>query len=83
MMEVDEEALSMPMHNQVQFLVDLQEKIKGGLVNDPMALDIIKKVRDKKKKEFWLKDGLLYFGGHFYVPKSTNLCRDLLKECHK
>jgi hypothetical protein len=81
-MEVDREPLSMPMKNQMQVLVDLQEKIKAGLANDPTTLGIMKQAREGKTIKFWLKDGLLYFGGWLYVPKSTNLLRDLLKECH-
>jgi hypothetical protein len=62
-MEVEEESLSMPMKNQMQVLVDLQEKRNTRLMNDPTSLGIMKQAREGKTVNFWLKEKLLYFGG--------------------
>ena len=61
-------------------LIDL---IKEGLLHDPLAKNLISLVGEEKTKRFWIQDGLLYTKGmRIYIPKWSNLRKNLIKECH-
>ena len=61
----------------------LKERIKENLEKDPVVRTILKLVEEGKTRQFWVEDGLLWAkGGRLYVPKSGNLRRTLLSECH-
>ncbi|GJW79945.1 putative nucleotidyltransferase, ribonuclease H [Tanacetum coccineum] len=66
---------------QAQFF--LQDRIKEGLNNDPLAKKIIALAKDGRTQRFWLKGDMLFTkGDRLYVPKWGDLRRAILKECH-
>ena len=73
---VEEDELSVPMGNEMQVFTNLQENIKEGLHKDPTTLNIMKYVKEEKTRNFWMYNGIFYFGDHIYVPKSSNLERN-------
>ena len=42
----------------------------------------MKQIKEGKTRNFFLRDGFLFFGNRLYVPKSSGLRRHLLKEFH-
>ena len=61
----------------------LLEKIKEGLEHDALAKSLLPLVTEGKTRRFWLSNGLLYAKGHrLYVPKWSNMRKELIKECH-
>jgi hypothetical protein len=42
----------------------------------------MKYMKEGKPRKFWMDNVFLYFGDHIYVPKSSNLQKELLRECH-
>ena len=57
--------------------------IKEGLHHDPVAKSLITLARERKTKQFWVEDGLLYTKGKgLYVPKWWSIKKNLIKECH-
>ncbi|XP_054818995.1 uncharacterized protein LOC129318287 [Prosopis cineraria] len=62
---------------------DLVEKVKEGMAQDPIALQLMELAKEGKTKRFWVDDDILYtLGRHMYVPKWANLRKELIKECH-
>lgn len=62
---------------------ELLTRIKEGLQQDPLAIELVKAAREGKTKQFWVEDELLYTKGkRLYIPKWDNLRRELIKECH-
>lgn len=45
----------------------LRQRIKEGLENDPIAMNILKQLKEGKTKRFWVEDRFFYLGGHLYV----------------
>ena len=60
----------------------MQNKIKESVETDTLAQNIVKQVKEGKTRKFFLRDGFLFFGNRLCVPKSSELRRLLLKECH-
>ena len=62
---------------------NLLERVKEGLLQDPMAKGLMELAKEGKTRRFWVEDDLLYTTGRrMYVPKWGNLRRDIMKECH-
>ncbi|CAM8878010.1 unnamed protein product [Rhodiola kirilowii] len=61
----------------------LLEKIKEGLGADDQAQTILALINEGKTRRFWQEDGLIYTKGRrIFVPRWSNLRRELIKECH-
>ena len=52
------------------------------MARDAIALAMLKQVKEGKTHKFRTDGELLYFGEWLYVPKSGNLRREVLRECH-
>jgi len=61
----------------------VRETIKTHLHNDTTAQALIQLAREGKTRQFWVEDNLLLTkGNRIYVPRSGELRRLLMKECH-
>lgn len=59
------------------------EKIKAGLQTDPQVKAITELIKQGKTRRFWIKDGaILTTGNRLYVPRTSGLRKELLRECH-
>ena len=57
--------------------------IKEGLQHDPMAKNLITLAHERKTRQFWVEDDLLYTKEKWlYLPKWGNIRKNLIKECH-
>ena len=62
---------------------DLRDQIRKGLERDPLAKTLIQLVEEGKTRRFWIDDGLLVTKrNRLYVPRSGDLRKGLIKECH-
>lgn len=61
----------------------LIERIKVGMIRDPVAKSLLGLVKEGKTHRFWEDDEILYTTGRrIYVLKWENLWMELMKECH-
>lgn len=68
--------------HQPQILSDLPQRVKEEMSCDATTLAMLKQVKEGKLHKFQTDGELLYFGEWLYVPKSGNLQREVLRECH-
>ena len=62
---------------------NLLERVKEGLLQDPMSKGLMELAKEGKTRRFWVEDDILYTTWRrMYVPKWGNLRRDIMKECH-
>ena len=62
---------------------NIQEQIKEHLDQDMLAKNLKQLIEEGKTRRFWIEGDLIYTKGHrLYVPKSGNLRRALMRECH-
>ena len=62
---------------------DLVDLLKKGLQHDPVVKSLIALAHERKTKQFWVGDDLLYAKGRWlYVPKWGNVMRNFIKQCH-
>ena len=52
------------------------------MARDGTTLAMLKQVKEGKVHKFRTDGELLYFGEQLYVPKSNNLRKEVLRECH-
>ena len=61
----------------------IRPMIRELLQEDPTAQQLIGLVEQGKNRRFWMDDGLLLTrGNRLYVPKSGDLRRVVIRECH-
>jgi len=61
------------------FIVD---EIKKHQQDDSELVKLIKKIKEGSTKDFFIKDGVLWFRNHLCVPNDSALKKELLKESH-
>ena len=66
----------------LQITSSIVDKIKEGQREDPELVKLSKKVEEGTTHGFTVKEGLLRFRNHLYVPKNVELRKELLKESH-
>jgi len=59
------------------------DKIKEGQQNDPELAKLSQRGEEGSTPDFTLKEGVLRYRGHLYVPKIDELREELLKESHE
>jgi hypothetical protein len=80
---LEEDELSVPMGSQMQGFHKLAREDQRGIAQGSHNFEHHEIGEGRKKtRKFWMDNGFLYFGDHIYVPKSSNLWKELLRECH-
>lgn len=67
---------------QVYMTDKMQNRLRASVENDTREKSILKQVKEGNTRNFFLQDGLLFYGNQIYILKSSRLRRHLLNECH-